>query len=194
MLSRRPEVAMLEKLPHQVGEALHGARAGVDKIVSADEAFASAPAILKLTSPAFTDGGAIPALFTEDGAKASPPLSWSGAPPGTQRLVLITEDPDAPTPEPLTHLIAWDLPADDGEVEEGGFAEGRGLGRNSFLRPGYLPPDPPPGHGPHRYVFQLFAVDAPLDLHGEPGKGAVVDAMRGRVLARGRLVGTYERS
>jgi hypothetical protein len=184
---------MLEKLPHQVGAALHGVRAGFAKIASEDVAFAGVPATLRRTSPAFEDGGAIPPRFTQDGAKVSPPLAWSGAPPQTARLVLIAEDPDAPTPAPLTHLVAWNLPAGDGKAEEGDFAAGDGLGRNSFLHPGYLPPDPPPGHGPHRYVFQLFALDQPLDLDGEPGKGAVVEAMYGHVLATGRLIGTYQR-
>src|SRR5438067_10718674 len=49
-----------------------------------------------LTSTAFTDGTAIPAKYTCDEADVSPPLAWSGAPPGTVSFALIVDDPDAP--------------------------------------------------------------------------------------------------
>jgi phosphatidylethanolamine-binding protein (PEBP) family uncharacterized protein len=57
----------------------------------------------------------------------------------------------------------------------------------------WLPPDPPSGHGAHRYVFQLFALDRQLVFEHPPGRKAVVNAMRGHVLAKGVLVGAYER-
>ena len=59
---------------------------------------------------------------------------------------------------------------------------------------GWLPPDPPRGHGDHRYVFQLFALDAEVEIGGQtPGRGALVEAMAGHVLAAGMLTGTYSR-
>ena len=191
---------MLEHVPKPLGKALRGMRAGLDKLVSHGEAAATAPETITVTSPAFTDGAALPARFTEDGAKVSPPLVWRNLPPGAKGLVLIIEDPDAPTPEPLVHGIAWALPIDSDGVPEGAFAgpagpgNGLSLGKNSFLAAEYLPPDPPTGHGPHRYVFQLFALDRPLTLSEEPGRGSVVEALRGHVLAKGLLTGTYERS
>ena len=57
-----------------------------------------------------------------------------------------------------------------------------------------LPPDPPPGHGPHRYCFQVFALDAAPKLHGSPIRTQVAHAMKGHVIAKGLLVGTYERA
>ena len=68
------------------------------------------------------------------------------------------------------------------------------LGRNSFLKPEYLPPDPPSGHGAHQYAFQIFALDKVLELDEAPGRGALIEAMKGHVLAMGSLVGRYERS
>jgi hypothetical protein len=65
---------MLEKIPAGLGHALRGVRAGYEKIVSEDEAFASIPDTIKLESPAFDDFGSIPARYTEDGEKISPPL------------------------------------------------------------------------------------------------------------------------
>ena len=67
------------------------------------------------------------------------------------------------------------------------------MGRNSYLRPSWLPPDPPPGHGPHRYAFEVFALDTAPDVFGAPGRSHIFEIMRGHVLAKGCLIGTYER-
>ncbi len=190
---------MLEKLPHAVGEALSGVRAGAEKAAFHTIA-AEAPATLRVTSEAFADTAPIPARSTADGAGVSPPLAVSGVPPEAAALVLFVEDPDAPSPHPLVHLIAWNLPPQDTAFPEGDFASPAGagarhdLGRNSFLKEGWLPPDPPTGHGPHHYLFQAFALSAPLDLPASPGRSAFLDALRGKVIARGLLTGTYERA
>ena len=65
-------------------------------------------------------------------------------------------------------------------------------GRNSYLQAAWLPPDPPPGHGVHRYAFQVFAL-AGGEFDGTPGRDAVLDAIREHGLASGCLIGTYER-
>jgi phosphatidylethanolamine-binding protein (PEBP) family uncharacterized protein len=70
----------------------------------------------------------------------------------------------------------------------------RVMGRNSFLKQAYAPPDPPPGHGPHRYAFEVFALDDAPALSRTPNRSAILDMMRGRVLAKGCLIGTYERA
>ena len=190
---------MLEKIPAGLGHALRGVRAGFEKIVSEDEAFASIPDTIKLESPAFDDGGPIPARYTEDGEKISPPLSISGVAPGAAALVLIVEDPDAPTLEPFVHLLAWDLAPTTITIEQGLFKSPRHegvdetLGRNTFLSAGWLPPDPPTGHGPHLYAFQVFALDRSLAFEGHPTRSQLVGAMKAHVLAKGLLIGTYER-
>ena len=58
---------------------------------------------------------------------------------------------------------------------------------------GWLPPDPPSGHGPHDYVFQLFALDTPVRADAGVGRSALIDAMEGHVLSAAVLTGTYER-
>ena len=190
---------MLEKLPHAVGEALRNVRPGLEKTVYEEEVAAGAPACITLASSAFQDGGAIPARYTEDGEKLSPPLAWTGVPAGAAGVVLLIEDPDAPAPSPLVHTIAWALAGVDGELAEGALkskgspGEGFSLGRNSFLGAAYLPPDPPPGHGAHRYVFQVYALDQAPELHGSPVRTQVVHAMKGHVIGKGRLIGTFER-
>jgi Raf kinase inhibitor-like YbhB/YbcL family protein len=190
---------MLEHLPPAVGRALKDKRPGLEKTVYFQENFADAPELIQLTSEAFTEGQPIPARYTADGEKLSPPLAWEGAPTDAAALVLIIEDPDAPAPSPLVHTLAWALPPERSALAAGALrSPGSGgepvsLGRNSFLGAEYLPPDPPPGHGPHRYVFQLYALDQTPELHGTPRREQVVKAMTGHVLAKGVLIGTYER-
>jgi len=120
-------------------------------------------------------------------------------PPNTASLVLIVEDADAPTPEPLVHAIVVDLPPADGNLSEGAIKsaghEGQQVheGRNSYLRAGWLPPDPPPGHGEHRYAFQLFALGPGEPFAGVPGRDEVLGAIGARGIASGLLLGTYTR-
>ena len=61
---------------------------------------------LKVTSAAFSEGGAIPARFTCDGGDASPPLLVEGAPEGTRSFALIMDDPDAPVGT-WVHWVLW---------------------------------------------------------------------------------------
>ena len=190
---------MLEKLPHVIGQALKGKGPGLDKTVYYGDPIDGAPESITVTSAAFADVGAIPARFTEDGEKLSPPLAWTGVPSDAASLVLVVEDADSPTPLPIVHALVFDLPAADGELAEGalkssgGEGEAHALGKNTFLRKAYLPPDPPPGGGGHRYLFQMYALDRAHDLAEGAGRGAVIEALQGHVLARGCLLGTYER-
>ncbi|MBB4611327.1 YbhB/YbcL family Raf kinase inhibitor-like protein [Sphingomonas yabuuchiae] len=191
---------MLEHLPSWLGKAMSGWRAGVESIAVVRPELAP-PAAMPLHSPAFGDMARLPERFTADGEGVSPPLYWNDPPEGTAMLALIVEDADAPTPQPLVHAIVWNLPPRASELAEGaivadgaGTPEGGDVGRNSYLSEGWLPPDPPRGHGEHRYVFQLFALDAVVDIGGQtPGRGAMVEAMAGHVLAAGVLTGTYSR-
>ena len=190
---------MLEKLPDVVGHALHDQRAGLDKIAFQRIDLRAGMAALDLKSLAFVDHGPLPANCTADGPGHSPPLQWTGVPPGSASLLLIVEDADSPTPQPLVHAIVVDLPAEDGALAEGALESpdhpgaGYRMGRNSYLQSSWLPPDPPPGHGVHRYAFQLFALVAEPGFSETPGRDEVLDALREHALASGCLIGTYER-
>ncbi|WP_428377683.1 YbhB/YbcL family Raf kinase inhibitor-like protein [Lichenicoccus sp.] len=190
---------MLEKLPAGVGRALKSVRPGTQALVTQDASFADVPDVIAVTSTAFPPDGPIPSRYTEDGEKLSPPLEWIGVPPEAQALVLLVEDADSPTFRPLVHAILGDLPPYDGGLAEGDLpasgsgSERFGMGRNSFLSHGWLPPDPPRGHGPHRYAFQMFALDEVPSFNKAPGRSALVAALRGHVIARGLLIGTYSR-
>jgi Raf kinase inhibitor-like YbhB/YbcL family protein len=191
---------MLEKIPAAVGRTLDGIRAGMKNIVFFDERFDHVPEGVTVTSSAFAKAGSIPMRYTEDGERLSPPLSWADEPSDTVAAVLIIEDADSPTPSPLVHAIAWNLSANDHTLDEGALkgpgssGEDIALGKNSFLCSEYLPPDPPPGHGEHRYVFQFFALDQVLEIDEVPGRSALLEAMAGHVISKGVLIGTYERT
>jgi hypothetical protein len=191
---------MLEHIPHWLGSALRGVRAGADKLCIVQPELGGSFAALELSSPAFANGGRLPPRFTADGEGVSPPLLWSAVPEGTRSLALIVEDPDAPSPQPLVHAIVWGIPASEVRLGEGairadgeGLPDGRDVGRNSYFFEGWLPPDPPTGHGEHAYAFQLFALGEEADPGDTPGRTALVRAMAGKVLAAGLLTGTYAR-
>lgn len=194
---------MLEKLPDAIGHALRDVRAGLEKTVFNQSGLRTGLAAISVSSLAFADHAPIPVRYTADGFGVSPPLQWHGVPAGTSSVVLIVEDADAPTPRPLVHAIVVDLPADEsGALAEGAMSstdpasEALHRGRNSYLSADWLPPDPPPAHGQHRYVFQVFALGPPQGsdvFRQTPGRDEVLDAIRARGLAGGCLVGTYER-
>ena len=193
---------MLEKLPDVIGHALHGVRAGLDEIVFNTLGMREGMASIEITSAAFVDHGPLPPRCTADapdGEGVSPPLRWTGLPAGTASLLLIVEDADSPTPNPLVHAIVVDLPLTDGLLVEAAIPspgnEGTSLnvGRNSALQAAWLPPDPPPGHGVHRYAFQLFALGQAPDFSDSPGRDEVVEALRAHAIASGLLIGTHER-
>lgn len=190
---------MLEKLPDVIGHALHGVRAGLDEIVFNTLGLREGMASIALTSLAFADHAPLPARYTADGEGLSPSLQWTGVPAGAASLALLVEDADSPTPSPLVHAIVVGLPPGDGALAEGAMPsadnEGTGLhvGRNSYLQAAWLPPDPPPGHGVHRYAFQLYALRAVPVFSETPGRDEVLDALREHAMASGLLIGTCER-
>jgi Raf kinase inhibitor-like YbhB/YbcL family protein len=149
----------------------------------------------ELYSTAFADGGAIPTRFTCDGENESPPLAWNGAPPETQAYALVVHDPDAPSGD-FAHWVVYEIPPGVDRFDEGAAPIQTALeGSNDFGRVGYGGPRPPAGHGPHHYVFDLYALDT---LHVGLGEGAtrqeVENAILNHIIAKTQLTGTYERN
>ncbi|HJV26902.1 MAG TPA: YbhB/YbcL family Raf kinase inhibitor-like protein [Aromatoleum sp.] len=154
---------------------------------------------LSITSRAFAHQAPIPATYTCEGRNVSPPLSWEGAPPSTQSLVLIVDDPDAPDPAaPKMTWVHWVLynlpPSSTGLAEAVSSAQLPAAtleGLNDWNRTGYGGPCPPIGR--HRYFHKLYALDLMLPDLGHPTKAALEAAMQGHILAQTELVGTYQR-
>jgi Raf kinase inhibitor-like YbhB/YbcL family protein len=141
---------------------------------------------MTVSSPAFTEGDAIPARHTCDADDVSPPLAWSGAPAETAAFAIIVDDPDA---NGWVHWLGADIPAEAMGLQEGSPASTEGL--NDFGRSGWGGPCPP--SGTHRYAFEVFALSEPLGLSAGFDADALRAAMEGKVLASGRLTGTYRR-
>ena len=149
-------------------------------------------ATISVTSPAFAAGAPIPARYTCSGDDVSPPLGWSGVPPGAKSLALTVIDPDAPG-RPFTHWVVFNVPSATAELKEGGpLPSGSVEGGNDFGGTGYRGPCPPPG-SPHHYHFKVYSLDATLTLRAGASEQSFEDAIKGRVLATGELVGTFKR-
>jgi len=160
---------------------------------------------LALSSRDFANEATIPTVHAAKragGKDLSPALAWSPVPEGTAQSLLVVEDPDAPTAAPFVHCVAL-LDPSVTDLAQGGLDAKNPAGGVRVLRSGmgrgYLGPAPIKGHGPHRYVFQLFALATPITAGSS---GAALDSAKprdvlataGDILARGRLDGFYERT
>ena len=172
---------------------------------------------MTLESPAFADGGLIPAAHAQTGRDVSPPLTWTGAPEGTATFVLVVRDLDAVAPgggDDLLHWLVWNIPGTTTNlpagVPEGNAPEpprgggavprqpGDRLRQISVTGPNYRGPAAPASGPMHHYVFELYALDVWLDV---PAVGqspaatrtAVMAAMAGHVRGKGVLTARYRR-
>jgi Raf kinase inhibitor-like YbhB/YbcL family protein len=155
---------------------------------------------MQITSSAFADGGKIPVAYVMPGAggqNVSVPLTWSGAPAGTQSFALSMVDPH-PVANNWVHWLVVDLPEESNGIPEG--ASGRKMPpgaqelNNSFGSAGYGGPQPPRGSGDHPYVFTLYALSAPrVEIGKGAGLAAFKQALEGKVLATATLTGYFGR-
>ena len=154
--------------------------------------------MFRIESTDFREGEPIPKKFTCEGEDLSPDLKWTSPPEGTKSYILIVEDPDAPMGT-FTHWVVYDLPAKFHRLYMGmgndpDLKDGIKHGVTDFGRDGYGGPCPPRGHGTHRYIFVLKALDVEtLGLAEGASKGDIERAMRGHVLGETRIIGIYSR-
>jgi len=148
---------------------------------------------LRMDTSSFPKGGKIPDKYTCKGQNISPEISWKGLPPGTQSLVLICDDPDAPT-QTWVHWVMYNIPANVYELTEAFPADDKmpnGIlqGVNDFNKIGYGGPCPPSGM--HRYYFKLYALDRFLEMAAGAGKDQVLKALKGHQLGFTQIMGLY---
>lgn len=152
--------------------------------------------MLTLTSPAFSEDGAIPLRHSGRGEDLSPPLAIGGIPEGTASLALLLEDTSHPLFRNFTHWLLWDIPLADtlpegiasGEKVElaGGTAtQGMAYGPHRYAGP------KPPRWRRHRYRFTLLALDCKPGLSGASRKKNLLRAAEGHILARAELNGWF---
>jgi hypothetical protein len=175
------------------------AMTGAGKARDVDLAYhANIPKTILLHSISFGAGGDIPASYTCKGEGVSPEISWEGAPDNARSYVLILTDWDVPWRRfrlgSFTHWILYNIPhgvqqiksaVNTAELKQGKIA----VGNNSSGAGAYRPPCPPLGK--HRYVFRLYALDVAQIEPVSRDRDAVMDAMKGRVLAYGEIVGSF---
>ena len=147
-----------------------------------------------LTSNDLTDGGVLPDAQVQAKGNASPHLRWSGAPEGTKSYAVTCYDPDAPTGSGFWHWTVANIPAGVSELPAGGpVPAGAVEGRTDFGAPGFGGAAPPPGHGPHRYIFTVFAVDTDrLDVTPDNSGAVFGFNLHFHTLAKATITATYE--
>ena len=155
---------------------------------------------MQITSSAFPDGVKIPLKYVMPGAggkNVSLPLTWAGVPEGTQSFALSMVDPH-PIAHNWVHWLVINLPKDATSLPEGASSQSMPGGalelQNSFGKPGYGGPQPPPGSGDHPYVFTLYDLNVPtVDLPKGTNLAAFKQALEGKTLATATITGYFGR-
>ena len=149
---------------------------------------------ISISAEGIKEGESIPDEYTCEGKDVSPSLSWKGIPAGTKSIALIMDDPDCPGGT-FVHWVLYNMPAETQRLPKAmplNFTDGSMQGATDFGRPGYGGPCPPPGK-PHRYYFKIYALDTKLNLPPGASKNQVESAMKEHILAKGELMGKYQR-
>jgi Raf kinase inhibitor-like YbhB/YbcL family protein len=152
--------------------------------------FAAGGTKMRISSPAFQEGGTIPEKFSKNGQNLNPELRIEGMPAEAKSLALIVDDPDAPVGL-FTHWLVWNIDPKTTEIGENSVPQGAVQGTNDFPGQRYDGPQPP--SGTHRYYFKIFALDKTLDLKAGAKRREVDAAMKSHVIAQGQLMGKYSK-
>jgi Raf kinase inhibitor-like YbhB/YbcL family protein len=186
-----------------IGKSLRSIRSEESKLTENSPEVSSHPKSIKVSSVVFKDGEAIPPDYATGGSRVFPTISWTDVPADCKSLVLVVEDPDAPKPTPFVHGIFYNIPANLQEIKESDVLKdgiaielsnlGVRMGTNTLSKAAYMPPAPPPGHGPHHYHFQLIALDNVLSFSNEPTLADLKKEIENHTLAYGELTGIFER-
>ena len=161
--------------------------------------------VMSLTTTAWRDGGEIPVKFSQAGVEVSPALSWSGAPDTTMSYVLLAHDLDAAAGDGTTdvlHWMLWNIPKTSTGLPEGvpqGAELADGTRQISVTGPNYRGPAAPASGPAHHYVFEMYALDAMIDVKPVGAtvvetRAAVMAAMAGHVRAKAAMTGTFRRA
>jgi Raf kinase inhibitor-like YbhB/YbcL family protein len=146
---------------------------------------------MEVISSVFRSGSTIPPQYSCQGQNVNPPFNIFNLPTRTQGLVLIMHDPDAPSGDYL-HWLVWDIPPSTENISVNSVPIGSVQGTNSAGQIGYTGPCPPAGQT-HHYIFDFYALDTTLNLKTGAGLEDVKSAMKGHILERSSLVGTFKK-
>jgi Raf kinase inhibitor-like YbhB/YbcL family protein len=149
---------------------------------------------LLMQSTAFEDGGIVPQKYAGRGG-IQPGFTFSNAPDGTQTYAIIFHDLDVALmggTGDVLHWMAWNIPAAAKGIPEGKLPDGSVNGTNITGQPGYMDPGAPAGPRYHHYVFELYALNAKLDLPVNASRAQVIAAMEGKTVAKAAYVGRFK--
>ena len=149
---------------------------------------------LLMTTDAFPDGGIVPGKYTGRGGNVQPGFKFSGAPEGTVSYAIIFHDIDVAfggNTDDVLHWMAWNIPASAGGIPEGSLPAGSVTGNNLRGQASYMGPGAPAGPRYHHYVWELYALNANLDIPQTATRAELLAAMQGKVVAKSAYVGRY---
>jgi Raf kinase inhibitor-like YbhB/YbcL family protein len=146
----------------------------------------AAPTMMTVTSAAFSQN-VLPQRYTCHGAGISPPIDWSGAPPGTKSFALVVDDSSAPI-TPFIYWLVFHIEPGTTDIQEGMLPTGARQALNSDGTRAYDPPCP--GSHPHMYRFTVYALSTEIDLPAGASLQAVWTAIAAATIGRGRKVVT----
>ncbi|MCX6809380.1 MAG: YbhB/YbcL family Raf kinase inhibitor-like protein [Candidatus Berkelbacteria bacterium] len=141
---------------------------------------------MQISSPAFKDGEELPEKYTCRGEGINPPLIISDVPSNAVELVLILDDPDAPSGN-FNHWVVINIDLKVNNILENSLPKGAVEGLNSASKSGYVAPCPPSGI--HHYCFSLYALDSKLNLSSPANRDSVLKSMESHIILRANLVG-----
>jgi len=192
---------MLQKLTLLALLTIALAAAGVTSGSAQQQAAPPPPSKFKLVSPAYSEGSMIPTQYScADANAGSPALQWSNPPAAAVSFAVIFHDSDAAPNKgsmDVTHWIFWNIPATSTAVAAGmkvdASPDGIVQGKNVRGVNGFQPPCPPPGATPHHYTFEMYALDAKLDLPAGATRADLLKAMDGHVVGKATYAGLFGR-
>ena len=173
------------------GPALAQERAGGPPPAGRGRGFNLPPLLME--TDAFPDGGIVPQKFAGRGG-VQPAFKFSNAPTGTVSYAIIFHDVDVALgggTNDVLHWLAWNIPASANGIPEGKLPDGAVNGRNITGQNVYMGPGAPAGPRYHHYIFELYALNAMLDLPPTASKDDLLKAMEGKTVAKAAYVGRY---
>lgn len=147
-----------------------------------------------METDAFPDGGIVPAKYSANGGNTMPGFKITNIPETATSLAIIFHDVDVALgggTDDVLHWMAWNIPAKSGGWSEGKLPEGSVEGLNMRKQNSYMGPGAPAGPRYHHYVFELYALNANLDLAPTSGRVDLLKAMEGKVVAKAAYVGRF---
>lgn len=150
-----------------------------------------------MQSQAFEDGGIVPMKYSCFGDNVQPGFTFTDMPESAVTCAIVFHDIDVALDgrvEDGLHWVVWNIPAGAGGIPEGALPAGSVVGRNVEDRNAYLGPGAPAGARYHHYVFELYVLNAALELPDSAGRSALLQAMEDKVVDKAAYIGRFKRA